>query len=458
MGTPLAFAGQASLAWDPSTSTGVGGYRLYYGQTSQNYTANVDVGNQTSHTLTNLQDGATYYFAVTAYDTSATAESDYSNEVSKTIPSVLQAGFTASPVFGEVPLTVTFTDQSSGATNSNPRSWDFGDNTSGSGLTAFKTYTEPGTYTVTLRVDGPNGSSDEITKADVITVTVGAPVANFSASPVSGTAPLSVQFQNDSAGNITSYSWDFGDGNTSTAPNPSHTYSVAGSYTVKMTATGPGGSNTKIRNDLVTVSASDTDPGTGSGTTLIEIGEVAVDHHWKQVNFTNSFVNPIVVSTSLSNYDADPAVIRIRNVTPEGFEIRLQEWDYLDGYHESETVGYLAMEEGSHLLDDGTLVEAGRFTSNNTSYKTAAFEQDFFAAPIVMAAVTSFHEADAVTIRLRNISKTGFQFRLQEQELNAKSHNNEEISWIAWEASSGRAEKIEFESSNRACDQPPIFR
>ncbi len=64
-------------------------------------------------------------------------------------------------------------------------------------------------------------------------------------TPTSGTAPLSVKFTNTSSGNVTSYSWNFGDGGTSTQQSPTHVYSVAGARTITLTVTGPGGSNTK---------------------------------------------------------------------------------------------------------------------------------------------------------------------------------------------------------------------
>jgi PKD repeat protein len=73
------------------------------------------------------------------------------------------------------------------------------------------------------------------------------PVADFTATPTSGTAPLAVSFTDTSTGSPTSWSWDFGDGGTSTAQNPSHTYSSAGTYDVSMTATNAAGSDTKTR-------------------------------------------------------------------------------------------------------------------------------------------------------------------------------------------------------------------
>ena len=76
------FAGQANLAWDPpDISTDVTGYMIHYGTASGTYSQAIDVGNTTSYTVSNLIDGQTYYFAVTAYN-AVGYESVYSNEVS----------------------------------------------------------------------------------------------------------------------------------------------------------------------------------------------------------------------------------------------------------------------------------------------------------------------------------------------------------------------------------------
>ena len=79
------------------------------------------------------------------------------------------------------------------------------------------------------------------------------PVANFSGSPLQGCSPLIVTFQNQSSGNPTSFSWSFGNGNTSTLVNPSATYFTPGTYTVTLTATNARGSNTKTRVQYITV-------------------------------------------------------------------------------------------------------------------------------------------------------------------------------------------------------------
>ena len=71
------------------------------------------------------------------------------------------------------------------------------------------------------------------------------PVANFSSNVNKGFAPLSVQF-NDSSENATLWSWDFGDGSTSTEQNPMYTYSEIGTYTVNLTASNENGANSKL--------------------------------------------------------------------------------------------------------------------------------------------------------------------------------------------------------------------
>ena len=79
------------------------------------------------------------------------------------------------------------------------------------------------------------------------------PVAKFSGSPTNGPCPLSVYFTDESTGTIDSWYWDFGDGETSTEQNPTHTYNSTGYFTVSLTVTGPGGSDTETKEDYIHV-------------------------------------------------------------------------------------------------------------------------------------------------------------------------------------------------------------
>jgi len=75
--------------------------------------------------------------------------------------------------------------------------------------------------------------------------------ADFTADVTSGPFPLTVHFTDLSTGDITTWSWDFGDGATSTERNPAHTYTDSGIYTVSLTVTGPGGTDTEAKTDFI---------------------------------------------------------------------------------------------------------------------------------------------------------------------------------------------------------------
>jgi len=81
------------------------------------------------------------------------------------------------------------------------------------------------------------------------------PVANFSGNPTSGPPPLAVAFTDLSTGNPTSWSWTFGDGGTSGAQNPSHTYNSIGQYTVSLTAVNQYGSDDEVKTNYITVTS-----------------------------------------------------------------------------------------------------------------------------------------------------------------------------------------------------------
>ena len=68
-------------------------------------------------------------------------------------------------------------------------------------------------------------------------------------NPTMNVAPLTINFTNTSVGDGLSYSWNFGDGNTSTGFRPVHPYNAAGTYTVSLTVTGPGGTDTEIKTE-----------------------------------------------------------------------------------------------------------------------------------------------------------------------------------------------------------------
>jgi len=167
-----------------------------------------------------------------------------------------EVNFSAEPRSGTAPLNVAFTDLSL-IYPVYSREWNFGD---GNTLSTYEknaghTYIQPGNYTVSLYLMNSENEYQEM-KRNYITVTAPIPpVAGFASDVVSGTAPLTVRFT-DQSYNATAWAWDFeNDGIIdNTTQSPSWTYTTAGTYSINLTVTGPGGSDSEIKHGYITVS------------------------------------------------------------------------------------------------------------------------------------------------------------------------------------------------------------
>ncbi len=169
------------------------------------------------------------------------------------------AAFVGSPTSGSTPITVAFTDKSTGTITS--WAWDFDNNgvVDSNAQNPSYTYTTAGTYTVKLMVTGPGGSDDE-TKTGYITVTAPVkPFAAFIGTPTSGYAPLAVQFTDQSSNAPTSWKWEYRKGSGgwtqfSTDQNPALTFTGTGTYRIRLTAANAAGTDTLTKNNYIIVS------------------------------------------------------------------------------------------------------------------------------------------------------------------------------------------------------------
>jgi beta propeller repeat protein len=151
------------------------------------------------------------------------------------------ADFRTDVTDGLSPLTVQFTDLSTGSPHS--WLWEFGDGTTSTDRNPVHTYTTDGSYPVALTVGNPDGR-DYRTQADYITVG-SIPHVLFSVNQTYGIAPLPVKFINATSRWPTDLGWDFGDGSpVSHEPNPVHLYLNPGTYTVSLAGTNTYGTST----------------------------------------------------------------------------------------------------------------------------------------------------------------------------------------------------------------------
>jgi beta propeller repeat protein len=163
--------------------------------------------------------------------------------------SPLLVDFTQNITQGEAPLTVGFTDTSSGQIDG--WHWDFGDNNSSEEQNPVHMFATPGSYSVTLNVHNQwqrNGTQ----KQDLISVG-SVPLPQFSVNQTSGPAPLIIQFTDESSGNPTEWNWEFGDGQLSADPKPSHTYEQPGVYDINLTISNIYGNATLVKHKLISV-------------------------------------------------------------------------------------------------------------------------------------------------------------------------------------------------------------
>jgi len=141
------------------------------------------------------------------------------------------------PAQGCAPLTVQFDNLSENAVVS---TWSFGDGNQSTAENPIYTYYQPGIYSVTLTVVGPDGSSDVMTQEQIIYVYANA-TASFAVTPNNVSVPGEPVYCLNLSANATSYVWEFGDGETSTEENPLHYYQEQGDYDVTLIAVNENG-------------------------------------------------------------------------------------------------------------------------------------------------------------------------------------------------------------------------
>jgi gliding motility-associated-like protein len=146
----------------------------------------------------------------------------------------------------KAPLAVNFIEQSAGALK---WQWNFGDSATSVNQNPSHIYNAPGKYTVSLTATDRNGCTG--TKEKTAFIKIVSPSATITNLPANGCIPFtySPTYSITSVDGVSSYFWNFGDGFTSTAPQPSHIYPSTGSYTITLAYTTTGGCK-----DTVTVS------------------------------------------------------------------------------------------------------------------------------------------------------------------------------------------------------------
>ncbi len=231
------------------------------------------------------------YTAQGAYTAILTVTDDDGVAVTSSLPIVVSApnvapiaSFSASPSSGKAALTVQLDASASTDVDGtiSTVSWDFGDGQSGSGVSVSHLYAIAGTYIATVTVTDDDGATATISSAIVVSAANVLPTASFTATPLTGAAPLIVSVDasasSDLDGVISTYSWDFGDGQTGSGATSSHGFVAQGTYTVTLTVTDDDGgvdSSTATvvvsAGNLAPVASFTTTPTTGSLPLVVQV-------------------------------------------------------------------------------------------------------------------------------------------------------------------------------------------
>ncbi len=170
--------------------------------------------------------------------------------------------------------------------------------------------------------------------------------------------------------------------------------------------------------------------GIGPSKVIGEVGKLSIRqanrNRWHKMTFLSEFRNPVVIMQPMSYSSGDPAVIRIRNVTTLDFEFQIDEWDYLNGAHGTETVTYLVMESG--LWINGLVYEVGKVKANH-NFKKVNLKYPFPVGAVILTQVQSRNDPAAVITR-QQVATGGFRVKVQEEERADGTHSLEDIGYI----------------------------
>ena len=155
-------------------------------------------------------------------------------------------------------------------------------------------------------------------------------------------------------------------------------------------------------------------------------------NNWKYIEFPFNFAEvPLIFPQVITVNEASAVTVRIRNVSEEGFELRLQEEEISDGIHAQEQVAWMAIEPGN--LTQGFKLQSGLLPAVNSSNTTINFSSSFVGLPAFIATMQTFNEKDPAAIRVSSLSQNSASIFIQEEKSKDTEiiHANEKVAYLA---------------------------
>ena len=167
----------------------------------------------------------------------------------------------------------------------------------------------------------------------------------------------------------------------------------------------------------------------------LSFGGLSAGHEWVSTQQQVAEDTVVILGAPSSN-DAEPGVAEI-GVQDEQLQIRFREWDYLDGDHAPEQMGWLMAKPGTYKSDDGTIVEVGvvtlpKPTEEKRNWKRFSFKNKFPKRPHLFVTPQNSEGDSTFVVRAKKVKNKGFSVAAFEQEANGKTHATEEqIAYVA---------------------------
>ncbi len=158
-------------------------------------------------------------------------------------------------------------------------------------------------------------------------------------------------------------------------------------------------------------------------------------------NTDHTYSDPVVIAQPPSYYaplDNTAAHVRLRNVGASSFKMKIEEWSYEDAAHTTpEVVGYLVFERGEEIssIDGEKIAEVGKVSVSAPSkgtFEPVTFNTPFCETPVIFAQVQTYNDTSPVVVRIRNVTATGFEVLLQEEEGADGIHAIEDVGYLAF--------------------------
>jgi len=182
-----------------------------------------------------------------------------------------------------------------------------------------------------------------------------------------------------------------------------------------------------------------------------EVNSVSVGSNWTTINLDGYYTNPVIVA----NYECDggeESAVRIRNVSSDSFDIRLQNAG--DRNFSDRTVHFFVVEETNLLFLDGTLIEGHNYTETHTiggysgdnTWNTISFDHSYTISPVVFSQVTTYSDSNFVFGHISNVTTATARSAMDVGQLSF-DHGDETMSWITVERSrTGNLHDIPYET------------